>query len=220
MPWLREIDRAVIEEFISHSSAPMLASLPTGEILWSNKAFQELVRYNSHQLNKSENENAKHWDQISLPGDDLDEDIEQAKKLVDGEVLEYYTRKSYVQNGGVAIPCELYLRRYPQFGEFQCVLVTVTPIVNGNKFLLAEFQKHQDTSNLVLRETQITVKELIRIIKEEKEKEKPTHVQTFFQALGGLAQDNPKISVAIVTAVAVAILGERLYGLGIKFTGE
>lgn len=126
-----------MEIWLRHTRIPMLATLATGEILWSNVAFEQLVGYTSAELSR------KTWIELTAGSDDAKDDAEMAAMLASGDAqrTQYSFRKAYRLKSGEVVQVLIDVLRYPMQGEYVAFLVSVEPIETGTAVAISEIQK-------------------------------------------------------------------------------
>jgi len=109
---------------IRYTSAQVLISKPSGEILWANPAFCEWSKYSVNELTKLK------WQQISVPDDDLAADIAAAGQLSEYN-LSYTVQKRYIPKNDKPQLGNLHVTRYPATGPIEFCFCRWEPLVNG-----------------------------------------------------------------------------------------
>jgi PAS domain S-box-containing protein len=120
--WIEQQQPEALRRWIRDTSVPVLASLPAGEILWVNQAFEKLLGYTLPELNNLS------WKDITANGNDIKTDVELARQTVDGEREEYQFQKEYIHKDRSLKTVRIHVLRHPEAGEFQNFLVTVIPL--------------------------------------------------------------------------------------------
>lgn len=165
----------------------MLASLPTGEILWVNEAFEELVGYSSIEL--------QHIKWIDLTDDkkELAADLALVDETLKGSRTRYMLRKEYRTKDGPPVKCIIDVIRYPVSNEFECFLVFVMPITHGYQFAVDKLSEIHEI--------------IVELIKAQRQ---PAEIKIGFSDISKAAKEHPVLASIILTLLGVLLFGERV----------
>lgn len=194
MAWLKEQKQGVLEEWLRHTKAPMLATLPSGEILWVNAAFEDLLNWTSVEL-----VGKMTWKELTDNKEELKADIELAAECIAGTRHNYQLQKPYRTKNGPQKRVVIDVVRYPQTGEFEFFLVTVFPVDRGVEFAMAQLAEIRTM--------------LVQLIGQQ-----PSGLT--FGKVTEFSKDRPLIAAAIATLLGVLLFGERVFEILKLFRGD
>lgn len=176
----------------------MLATMPNGDILWANAAFENLLGYTSVEL-----VGKKTWVELTKSGEDLLYDQQNVSELLSGNRTSYQLQKHYITKGGTFLPVVIDVLRYPVAGEFECFLVAVVPVDRGLELALSQVVE-------------------IRSLLVEMTEKAPSGL-TVDKAIS-FAKEHPVAATVIGTLFGVLLFGERVIEIlklfGVKVGSE
>lgn len=184
MTWLTKQPDTLLTEWLRHTKAPMLSTLPDGTILWCNDAFETLVGWTSVEM-----VGKLSWKDLTQDSDELAADIELAKETVAGRRTDYQLQKPYATKNGPPQRVVIDVVRYPQVGEFECFLVSVFPVDRGVEFAMGQLTE-------------------IRAMLLEMMAQRPTGLT--FEKLVDFHKDRPVIAWTITLTLAALLFGNRV----------
>lgn len=114
----------------------MLATLPSGEILWCNEAFENLLGWTNVEL-----VGRLTWKDLTSDQEELSYDLALVQETVDGTRTDYQLQKEYRTKNGSPKRVVIDVLRYPTSGEFDCFLVAVCPVDHGVQFALNQLNE-------------------------------------------------------------------------------
>lgn len=135
MTWLRTLGQEELDHWLRRTDVPLLASLPEGQILWCNRAFEVLTGYTVSELHNMT------WRDLTDDADDLTADIEMAYQVQRGERESYQLQKRYRTKHGPSKRVMIHVLRNPYSGAFKCYFVSVIPLDAGYETALNEIQQ-------------------------------------------------------------------------------
>lgn len=151
--WLEDQKNDVLVNWIRRTKTPMLATLPCGEILWCNEAFEGLLGFASVEL-----VGKKTWKDLTANDEDLQNDVALAAQCELGQRTDYQLQKVYRTKGGTLRRCIIDVIRYPLNGEFRVFLVAVCPVDHGVEFALGQLNEIRELIvQMAQRENQAVV---------------------------------------------------------------
>ena len=181
--WLDEQPESKLKDWIKRTKTPMLASMPDGEILWCNGAFETMLGWSSVEL-----VGKKSWKDLT-ESDDLGFDMALVSQAIAGERTDYQLQKEYKTKNGSPKRVIIDVLRYPQHGEFDCFLVAACPLDNGVQFALTQIGE-------------------IRTLLIEMMERQPTGL-TLDKAIA-FAKEHPIAAAILATVFGVLLFGERV----------
>ena len=133
MAWIDEQPDSLLKSWLERTHAPMLATLPSGEILWVNASFEQLLGYTAPEL-----VGRITWKQLTDDTDDLEADVALSQQTINGDRENYLLQKPYRTKHGPQKRVVIDVLRYPSHGEFECFLVTALPTDRGIEFAMGQ----------------------------------------------------------------------------------
>jgi PAS domain S-box-containing protein len=183
--WLKAQGQGVLEDWIRHTKAPMLATMPDGKILWVNSSFEDLLGWTSVELIGKLT-----WMELTDDKEELQADIDLVAEIVAGDRNNYQLQKPYKKKNGAPVRVVIDVVRYPQNGEFECFLVTVFPVDRGVEFAMGQLSEIR--------------KMLLTLISQE-----PTGLT--FAKVSTFSKERPIVAAIVATLLGVLLFGERVY---------
>jgi PAS domain S-box-containing protein len=110
----------ILKEFLQHTNVCIVVSNTKGDILWANKSFLSWSGYTLAELMKFG------WRQLSVPGDDLDADMDTASNW-NGFTPIYTVHKQYYRKNREPRWGHMTAMRFPLVGEVEFCLCTWIP---------------------------------------------------------------------------------------------
>ena len=145
--WLDRLKNDELKHWLKRTAVPMLASMPSGEVLWCNEAFESLTGYTSSEI-----VGKLTWMDLSEAGDDLKADVSMAAEVFSGDREDYMIQKSYKQKNNVPRRCVIHVLRNPYHGDFECYFVSIIPLDHGYEFAVKELEQIRGTILQVMAE--------------------------------------------------------------------
>ena len=131
--WLVKQKSDVLTSLLRRTKTPMLATMPDGEILWCNEAFENFSGYTAPEL-----VGKKTWIELTNQDEDLEYDLELVESVRVGVRTDYQLQKTYVTKQGYHRQCIIDVIRYPIQGELECFLVVASPLDLGVEFAVTQ----------------------------------------------------------------------------------
>jgi PAS domain S-box-containing protein len=194
MGWIQKQPETLLVEWIRRTKSPMLATLPCGEILWCNRAFEDLLGYSSVELIGK-----KTWRELTADQADLQSDIELVNETVKGDRVDYQLQKPYMAKSGKAKECLIDVIRYPVVGDFECFLVTVFPLDDGLQYAMGQLAQ-------------------IRTLIIELMERQPSGLT--FEKVRTLSKEHPVGFYVVAILLATLLFGERVVEIAKLFMGN
>ena len=191
MTWLKAQEKGVLEDWIRHTKAPMLATLPDGEILWVNSAFEDLLGWTSVEL-----VGKLTWTELTDDKEELQADLDLVEEVIAGVRHNYQLQKPYRTKNGAPKRVVIDVVRYPQVGEFGFFLVTVFPVDRGVEFAMGQLSEIRTM--------------LLTLISQE-----PTGLT--FAKVSAFSKERPIVAAIVAITLAVLLFGERVYEIAKLF---
>lgn len=182
MVWLRTKNKETLETWLRETSIPMLATMPNGDILWANQAYEDLVGFTLVELQQIE----EGWKWLTVDDADTENDTQMAGAVVHGERTQYHFRKQYRHKSGEFKSVEIHVLRYPLAGEFQFFLVSVIALDHGFSKVIEEMD---------------TMKEIILRLAQRPDA---------YDKVKELVMAYPKITMIALGALLYLIFGDRV----------
>ena len=136
MTWIEKQSESLLRSWLQQTKAPVLATLPNGDILWCNHAFECLLGYNNVEL-----VGRKTWMDLTASSEELPVDVELMNEAIKGIREDYQLQKPYRTKSGKTVDVLIDVIRYPVNGEFECFLVTVFPLEDGLQFAMGQLSQ-------------------------------------------------------------------------------
>lgn len=134
------------EQLFRTADTMMMLSGFAGEIHDANNRFLDWIGYSLYEFTREVAPVT--WIDLTLQGADLEADQNEAVRCQRGEISAYRVRKHYLPKNGLPKLVELYVRRYPEYGDehnFTCFIVEVNELGNRDRQFYEEFlSKHQE----------------------------------------------------------------------------
>lgn len=179
--WIEQVDCDALRVLVKHTTAKLLVSRISGEIVWANDSFCEWSNYSLPELTRMS------WMQLSVHDENLQADIEMAKSL-DVYNLSYTVQKKYIPKNGKPQIGNLHVTRYPPTGEIDFCFCRWEPFVDGTSQAFEVAVKSQE--NLANNMAELT--------KEIKSINSKTEEESFLLALVRMMKKYPKTTGAVV----------------------
>lgn len=135
--WLFEQSDS-LKNWLQKTNCPLFVAREGGEILWVNRAFEDLLGYTSIELiGIDDTLHGKTWTDLTVDKHDLHVDKISIQQLINEEKEQYSLQKAYMSKGGKPIDVIVQVLRWPVSGSaVSCFLVTVTPVDKANEYLV------------------------------------------------------------------------------------
>lgn len=192
MPWIDDQPKAIIVDWLRRVNTPLVVSLPDGQILWANPAFEELLGYTCYELCSASKPVT--WKSLTVDKADLEIDEMLVDDTVKGLRQGYYIQKRFAHKSGTSVSVVIEVLRYPSAGDFEVFLVACAPMNHGADAMLAQLQ---------------TVRELLVPIAEACSRSQGFTVADIKE----LAKSHPKIFWFVVLLFSTLLFGDRVLEL-------
>lgn len=228
-----------LDAFIPLGSDKMfLISGPNGEVYWANKKFTDFIGYSLYELTRPTAPIL--WTNFTVQGEDLSSDLEQAEMCMEGKITSYVQRKEYLPKNQSAKFVEVFVRRWPEEGEFKFFVVDVTLLQNGHeqmarayetftRAILANLDRSSQVQQEMLDGFKTSQEHMIKVIDHLEDLNK-TQSELVTQlkisqntSLNGLTNkliDNPKFGVPVLMFIIVLAFGEQGWNFIKLFLGH
>jgi PAS domain S-box-containing protein len=189
MPWIDKQTNSLIKHWLRSTSAPMLASTESGEILWCNTALEKLLGYTEPELTRAVDPVT--WTDITGSRSDLSVDQALVSEVIIGTRQSYQLQKQYRHKSGQLVDVIIHVMRWPAIDEMECFLVTVYPVG-----IAAE----QMVQQLISLET--TLGEIVKLISQPQASD--------FDRMTNWIEKHPHVSKGIALFLAFLLFGDRV----------
>jgi PAS domain-containing protein len=169
-----------------------LVSLPTGQILWANRAFLDWSKYTLTELL------SKSWMDISVNDGDLQADIKELETLNEYNTT-YTVQKKYIPKGLSPQIGLLHVTRYPATGKIDFCWCRWEPFYNGTAKAFELAVKTQTESTAAIN----GLAEQFRIANSKTEEEKA------LTSVIGLARKYPKAAWFLFATAVLTLVGNN-----------
>ena len=194
MSWIENQSTSILIDWIRRTKSPMLATMPDGEILWVNRAFEELLGYSSVEL-----VGKRTWKDLTADQMDLKSDLALVEETVSGVRIDYQLQKPYMTKSGKAKECLIDVSRYPSSGDFECFLVTCFPLDDGLQYAMGQLAQ-------------------IRTLIIELMERQPTGLT--IDKIRVISKENPISFYVVLTILGTLLFGERVVEIARLFTNQ
>lgn len=178
-----------LRHWIENSKCPMLASMPSGEIVYANRAFADYVGYSQVEL---VGDGGKSWKELTVDSLDIAADEKNVAEVLRGATSDFTMIKSYRHKVGTPKRSHMHVIRWPPAGEFEVFLVTVIPLDGSWEYALSEIE---------------SVKSLI--ISYISDASQHTSWSMFWR----WARHNPAVAYPLIGGLSSLIVGDRVIEL-------
>lgn len=182
------------EVWFRNNETMMLIAGLDGEIYAANDAFLEFIGYSEYEFTRQNKPIT--WKDITLPGNDLVADMEEALRCYNGQHKSYKIRKHYIPKMGLPHFVEIYVHRYPLDGgpkEFKFFFVEVYSLTDEGKIILKELR---DTQHQFAKDVQNITKAMETLAGESQ--------------LWKWAKENTMWSIPIALGIAFLLFGRSV----------
>ncbi len=123
MSWLDQQPIEVLRAAILHSPSCFLFSTFDGRMLWANDSFLSWIGYTQSEIQ------SRTWMEISVKDQNLEADLEAARRLADGYQQTYIVQKQYIPKNSRPKWGTLFVMRYPPMGDISMAICVWEPMV-------------------------------------------------------------------------------------------
>lgn len=185
MTWLSGLQGCdELKDFIRHTQVSVIVSNTDGKILWANKAFTDWSGYTVAELVRWG------WKQLSVPGDNLDEDISLSANW-DAFAPIYSVRKQYHRKDREPVWGVMTAMRFPQSGEIKFCVCTWIP----------KDEESNETARVVQAIVRDNAQVLSKLTSSIEKLTQTSEEQLFIMTAANLAKKYPKMTWAVVVFV-------------------
>lgn len=209
---------------VEHADSMFLLTGTKGEIYWANRSFLNWIGYSLIEFTRKHNPVT--WIQFTVPDENLEADIQQARLCESGELNSYRVRKDYIPKNQHAKLVEINVRRYPETGPFKFFVVEVEPLFNGHERMARTYEKLAGELNKSLkavRTEQLSIVEFIgsvqkmaevqeEMVKAQKEmvQEQKLNRSSGLNGAFFWLVDHPKVGIPVGLFFAAILFGDRV----------
>jgi len=168
--------------WLSTIQVPLEVTLPDGDILWCNQAFEEEFGYTLHEIERDKIS----WHRLTVNIEDTQADVAMCEQLIEGKRRGFTLNKEYRTKDGRIVPINIHVQRYPADGEFEFFLVSAVPSTQMQSALLEEM---------------ISMKEMIA----------KSGKGGWFESYKQWFKDDPRTAWITTAFVAAMVFGDRFY---------
>lgn len=192
--WIDDQENELLVNWITRTSAPMMACRPCGDILWVNTAFENMTGYSSAEMQQLT------WRDLTHDHADESADLAMIEYLRQGKRISYRITKEYKRKASGPVKVVVDVMRFPISGEFECILVTSIPADEGVDFALRQVTE---------------IRELILELVSAKE-----NPSIDLSALWQWMNENKFATGVIAFVFSFLLFGDRVYEIVSRFMGS